>query len=139
MLWLKALHVAAFAAWMAGMWYMPRLLVYHAGAAVGSELSEALKVMERRLLRAIATPAMVIALGAGVLLAWQGGWWAAGWLHAKLVLVAGMAATHGLLAREISVFAKDRRLRSARYFRIVNEIPTVLFLGIVVLAIVKPF
>jgi len=106
MLWLKALHVAAFAAWMAGMWYMPRLLVYHAGAAVGSELSETLKVMERRLLRAIATPAMLITLGAGVLLAWQGGWWAAGWLHAKLVLVAGMAASHGLLAVRFQLLPK---------------------------------
>jgi putative membrane protein len=136
--WLTALHVIAFAAWMAGMWYLPRLLVYHAGTAVGSETSETFKIMERRLLRAITTPAMVVTLTAGILLASLGGWWQAGWLHAKLVLVTALLAAHGLLAREIRAFAADRRQRSARFFRIFNEVPTLLFIGIVVLAIVKP-
>jgi protoporphyrinogen IX oxidase len=139
MLWLKVLHVIGFAAWMAGMWYLPRLLVYHAGAAPGSELSETFKVMERRLLRVITTPAMVTTLVAGVLLAVWGGWWQAGWLHAKLLLVAGLVVAHGMIARDIRHFAADRRNRSARYFRIFNEVPTLLFVGIVILAIVRPF
>ena len=99
MLWLKALHIIAFAAWMAGMWYLPRLMVYHSEAAVGSETSELLKVMERRLLRAIATPALVVTIVAGLMLASWGDWWSAGWLHAKLVLVLGMAACHGAARR----------------------------------------
>jgi putative membrane protein len=139
MLWLKALHVAAFAAWMAGLWYLPRLMIYHAGATVGSELSETLKVMERRLLRAITTPAMIVTLGAGLLLATIGDWWTQPWLHVKVLLVAGLAGTHGLLAREVRQLAADRRERTARWYRVVNEVPTVLFLAIVVLAVVQPF
>lgn len=139
MLWLTALHVIAFAAWMAGMWYLPRLLVYHCGAVVGSELSETLKVMERRLLRVIATPAMVVTLTAGLILASWSDAWSQGWLHAKLLLVAGMAAVHGILAREIRSFAADERHRAARFYRVLNEVPTVLFVLIVILAIVQPF
>ena len=138
MLWLKALHIIAFAAWMAGMWYLPRLLVYHAQAAVGSELSETLKVMERRLLRAITTPAMLVTLVAGLWLASSGAW-AQGWLHAKLLLVLMLLAMHGLLAREVRQFAAERRERSPRFYRVVNEVPTVLFIGIVLLAVIKPF
>jgi protoporphyrinogen IX oxidase len=137
-LWLKALHVTAFAAWMAGMWYLPRLLVYHSDAAVGSEVSETFKVMERRLLKAIATPAMVVTLLAGVTLATVQGQWGDGWLHAKLLLVLGMAACHGVLARHVRLFAADGRPRRARWYRVFNEAPTLLFVGIVVLAIVKP-
>jgi putative membrane protein len=139
MLWLKALHIIAFAAWMAGMWYLPRLLVYHADAGVGSELSETLKVMERRLSRAIMAPAMVATLGFGLWLAIAGGWWAQGWLHLKLLLVVLLLATHGLLVREARQLAADRRHRPARFYRIVNEVPTVLFIGIVLLAVIKPF
>lgn len=139
MLWLKALHVVAFAAWMAGLWYLPRLMVYHSQAVVGSELSETLKLMERRLLRAITTPAMVVSLAAGLALASMGDWWQQGWLHAKLVLVVVMAATHGLLAREVRSLAADRRARTSRWYRVVNEVPTVLFIAIVVLAVVQPF
>ena len=139
MLWLKALHVAAFAAWMAGMWYLPRLMVYHSEAAIGSEMSETFKVMEARLLRVITTPAMLVTLLSGLLLATWGDWWQQGWLHAKILLVVGMLAVHGLLAREVRGFGTDERRRSARYFRVLNEVPTVLFLGIVLLAVVQPF
>src|SRR5687768_2983058 len=99
--WLKALHIMAFAAWMAGMWYLPRLLVYHSDAEPGSASSETFKVMERRLLRGIVTPALLATLLVGVLLATIGGQWSEGWLHGKLLLVFGMLACHGILARDI--------------------------------------
>jgi putative membrane protein len=137
-LWLKALHVVAFAAWMAAMWYLPRLLVYHSGAAAGGEASETFKVMERRLLRGIATPAMIATLLLGALLASAQGQWRDGWLHPKLLLVLGLVACHGLLARDVRAFAADGRPRSARFYRILNEVPTLLFVGIVILAILKP-
>lgn len=138
-LWLKALHIMAFAAWMAGMWYLPRLLVYHAGAATGSELSETLKAMERRLLKAIVTPAMVATLLLGATLATVQGQWSDGWLHGKLLLVALMLACHGLLARDVRLFAGDARPRTARWYRVFNEAPTLLFVGIVLLVVLKPF
>lgn len=138
-LWLKALHIIAFAAWMAGMWYLPRLMVYHSDATIGSPLSETFKVMERRLLRAITTPAMLVTLAAGVWLATGQAMWREPWLHAKLVLVLGMLACHGVLAREVEAFAADRRSRPARWYRVFNEIPTLLFIGIVLLVILKPF
>lgn len=138
-LWVKALHVVAFAAWMAGLWYLPRLFVYHRGVAVGSEASETFKVMERRLLKAITTPAMVATLLFGVLAASFGDWWAQPWLHAKLLLVLGLAAAHGYMARTVKSFAADGRPADARWFRIFNEVPTVLFVLIVLLAVLKPF
>src|SRR5215510_2555238 len=96
--WLKALHIIAVIAWMAGMLYLPRLFVYHARAAKGSELSETFKVMERRLLRGIINPAMIAAWILGLLLAWQGDHWREGWLHAKLALLVGMQLIHAALA-----------------------------------------
>lgn len=138
-LWLKAVHIFAFAAWMAGMWYLPRLMVYHADAAVGSSASETLKVMERRLLKAITTPAMVVTVAVGLWLATVQGQWRDGWLHGKLLLVTLLLATHGLFARHVRELAADQRERSSRYFRAVNEVPTVLFLGIVLLVVLKPF
>jgi putative membrane protein len=138
-LWLKALHIMAFAAWMAGMWYLPRLLVYHSDVAPGSDVSETFKVMERRLLKAILTPAMVVTLLAGIAVATLQGQWTDGWLHAKLSLVLLMLACHGILARDVRRFAGDERPRSARWYRIFNEAPTVLFVGIVLLAVLKPF
>jgi putative membrane protein len=136
--WIKALHLIAVMAWMAGMLYLPRLFVYHADARPGSELSERLKVMERRLLRAIINPAMIAAfvLG-GLLLAVQD--WSRGWLWAKLALVLGMSALHGAFARWRKDFAFDRNARPARFYRIANEVPTVLLILIVILAVVKPF
>ncbi|HET6519207.1 MAG TPA: protoporphyrinogen oxidase HemJ [Geminicoccaceae bacterium] len=139
-LWLLAIHVVAFTAWMAAMWYLPRLFVYHSGAPVGSEASETFKVMERRLLRVIATPAMVVAILAGVTLGFVGGYWTgAGWLHAKTVLVLLLAACHGLTARYVRAFGADARPKSARWFRAFNELPTVLFVAIVLLAVFRPF
>ena len=137
--WLKALHIIAFAAWMAGMWYLPRLLVYHADAAAGSPTSEAFKVMERRLLRAITTPAMVATHVLGLTLATVQGQWTDGWLHAKFALVVLMLACHGILAKDVRRFGADERPRSARWYRVFNEIPTVLFVVIVFLAVLKPF
>jgi putative membrane protein len=138
-LWLKALHVVAIIAWMAGLLYLPRLFVYHCAAETGSVQSETFKVMERRLLKAIMNPAMIATWVLGLALVWQGGWLTSGWLHAKLALVLGLSAVHGMLAKQVKVFAADRNARPARYFRILNEVPTVLMIGIVILVIVKPF
>ncbi|MDB5473150.1 MAG: hemJ [Devosia sp.] len=138
--WVKALHVIAVIAWMAGMLYLPRLFVYHAVAAPGSEQSETFKVMERRLLRAIMTPAMIATYLFGFWLV-VGGWAdpGAGWLHLKLALVLGLTACHGLLARYTRLFAADKNPRSQKFFRIINEVPTVLMIAIVILVVVKPF
>ena len=138
-LWLKALHVVAIIAWMAGMLYLPRLFVYHCDAPKGSIQSETFKIMERRLLKAIINPAMIAAWVLGLVLVWQGGWIASGWLHAKVALVLGLSAVHGMLAKQVKLFAADRNTRPARYFRILNEVPTALMIGIVILVIVKPF
>jgi len=142
--WLKAFHIIAVIAWMAGMLYLPRLFVYHCTAAKGSVQSETFKVMERRLLRAIINPAMVATWVLGLALAWRGpdssyGWFAAGWLQAKLALVLVLSAVHGLFARWTRAFAADRNRHSERFYRIVNEVPTLLMIGIVILAVVKPF
>jgi putative membrane protein len=138
-LWLKALHIIAFAAWMAGMWYLPRLLIYHSDVPVGSEMSETFKVMERRLLRAITTPAMVVTLLTGGALAAVESQWLAGWLHVKLLLVLLMLGCHGILAGHVRRFQADERPRSAVWYRVFNEVPTVLFIGIVLLAVLRPF
>lgn len=137
--WLKALHVIAVMAWMAGMLYLPRLFVYHCDAEPGSKQSEIFKVMERRLLRAIINPAMIAAWILGLGLAWQGGWFTAHWLQAKLVLVLGLSAIHGLLARWVRDFAADANRNSQKFYRIINEIPAILMVGIVILVVVKPF
>jgi putative membrane protein len=128
----------AFTAWMAGMWYLPRLMVYHTGVAVGSEASETFKAMERRLLKAITTPAMAVTLLAGVALASVQGQWQDGWLHAKLALVLLMLACHGILARHVRRFQADERPRPATWYRAFNEAPTLLFIGIVLLVVLKP-
>ena len=138
-LWLKAFHVIAVIAWMAGMLYLPRLFVYHCDAPVGSAQSETFKVMERRLLKAIINPAMIAAWVLGLVIAWQGGWFVSGWLHAKLALVIALSAVHGIYVRRLKEFAADRNTRPTRYYRILNEVPTVLMIGVVILVIVKPF
>jgi protoporphyrinogen IX oxidase len=138
-LWLKAAHVIAVIAWMAGMLYLPRLFVYHSMAEPGSPLSETFKVMERRLLKAIINPAMIATWLLGLWLAWEGGFAKAGWLHGKVALVLALSVLHGLFARWVQDFAADRNPRSARFYRIVNEIPTLLMIGIVILVILKPF
>lgn len=138
-LWIKAFHVIAVIAWMAGMLYLPRLFVYHCDAEKGSVQSETFKVMERRLLKAIINPAMIVAWVLGLYLAWEGGWFRSGWLHGKLALVLGLSAVHGLYARWVRDFAADRNTRPARFYRVWNEAPTLLLVGIVILVIVKPF
>jgi protoporphyrinogen IX oxidase len=137
--WLKAFHVIAVIAWMAGMLYLPRLFVYHCEAPKGSIQSETFKIMERRLLKAIITPAMIVTWVLGLILAWQGAWWTAGWLQGKLLLVLVLSGLHGVYARRLKEFAADRNTRPARYYRLLNEAPTVLMIGIVILVIVKPF
>ena len=137
--WIKALHVIAVISWMAGMLYLPRLFVYHCEAETGSKQSETFKVMERRLLRAIIDPAMIVAWLAGLYLAWAGHWYLSPWFHAKFVLVLVMSGVHGFLARCVKDFAADRNTRDQKFYRIINEVPTVLMIGIVILVIVKPF
>ncbi len=139
--WLKAFHIIAVIAWMAGLLYLPRLFVYHCEAEPGSKRSDMLKTMERRLLRAIMTPAMIAAFGFGLWLAAMPGVidWSAGWVHAKFVLVLGLAAMHGLMARWRRDFAEDRNRHGQNFYRIVNEVPTLLLIAIVILVVVKPF
>lgn len=137
--WVKAFHVIAVIAWMAGMLYLPRLFVYHCDAPPGSARSETFKVMERRLLKAIINPAMIATWVLGLVLVWLGGWWSQGWFHAKLALVLLLSALHGSFVRMVRRFAADGNEKSARYYRVVNEIPTLLMVGIVILVIVKPF
>lgn len=138
-LWLVALHVIGIIAWMAALLYLPRLFVYHAEAAPGSETSETFKVMERRLLRAIGTPAMLATWILGPTVATLTGAWDEPWLHVKLACVLGLTAAHGLQAKWMKAFARDENERDARFYRIANEVPTVLMIAIVVLVIVKPF
>jgi len=139
--WIKALHLIAVISWMAGMLYLPRLFVYHADAEAGSVQSETFKIMERRLLRAIMAPAMIAAWIFGLLLVSIPGVvdFSNGWFYTKLVLVLLMSAAHGRMVRWQRDFANDANQRPARYYRIVNEIPTLLMIGIVVLVVVKPF
>jgi putative membrane protein len=137
--WLKAFHIIAVIAWMAGMLYLPRLFVYHCDAEAGSKQSETFKVMEWRLLKVIINPAMLVTWGLGLWLAWAGNWWISGWLQVKIVLVLVLSGLHGLLVRWVRDFGQDRNRHSARFYRIINEVPTILMVAIVVLAVVKPF
>ena len=137
--WIKALHVIAVISWMAGMLYLPRLFVYHCEAEIGSKQSETFKVMERRLLKAIINPAMIVTWLAGIYLAWAGHLYLFGWFHLKLLLVLGMSAVHGFFVRCVRAFAADCNSYSQKLYRIINEIPTVLMIAIVILVIVKPF
>jgi protoporphyrinogen IX oxidase len=139
MLWVKALHIISVIAWMAGMLYLPRLFVYHAEAARGSEASETFKVMERRLLKAIVNPSMILVFLTGFTLVYLTGDWRDGWWQAKFILVLGVAGLHGYFARCVRSFAEDRNERPARFYRFLNEAPTILMIFIVVLAVVKPF
>ena len=121
------------------MLYLPRLFVYHCEAEAGSKQSETFKVMERRLLRAIINPAMVVSWVTGLWLAFEAGFFRSGWLHGKLLLVVLLSGIHGIFVRWTREFSEDRNVRSQKFYRIVNEVPTLLMIGIVVLVIVKPF
>jgi protoporphyrinogen IX oxidase len=138
-LWIKSLHVISIIAWMAGMLYLPRLFVYHVDAEVGSVQSETFKVMERRLLKAIINPSMTLAWIFGLWMAYELQAWQDGWFHAKFALVLIMSGVHGYLSRCVKTFARDENTRSAKFFKILNEVPTVLMIGIVILVIGKPF
>ncbi len=140
--WIKAFHIISVIAWMAGMLYLPRLFVYHCDAEPGSVQSETFKVMERRLLKAIINPSMIVAWVLGLSLAFTPGivdWSSDGWMHAKLVLVIAMSAVHGMLAKHVKLFAADKNEKSAKFFRILNEVPTVILIAVVILVVVKPF
>ena len=140
-LWIKALHMIAIISWMAGLLYLPRLFVYHCDAQLGSDKSETLKIMERRLLRAIMNPAMIVSWLAGGALLWnmREGLMEIAWIHVKLVCVFGMTIMHMMMGKWRREFAEDRNTRSHKFYRTANEIPTVLMIVIVVMVIVQPF
>lgn len=136
----KGFHVISVIAWMAGLLYLPRLFVYHTGVEAGSETSETFKVMERRLLRAIMNPAMIATWIFGLtLIVLTPGWMEQGWLHAKLLLVVLMTVAHMAMARWRRAFAEDRNTHTHKYFRVMNEVPTLMMVVIVFLVILKPF
>jgi protoporphyrinogen IX oxidase len=139
--WIKAMHILSVIAWMAGLLYLPRLFVYHADAAPGSDAAETFKVMERRLLRGIMHPAMVGTYLFGIMLAATPGVvaWNEGWIYVKLCAVAALTYVHVLQARWRAEFAADRNRRRARFYRFMNEVPTLLLIVIVVMVVVRPF
>jgi protoporphyrinogen IX oxidase len=139
--WIKALHIAAVMSWMAGMFYLPRLFVYHAErAAVGSELDQTFQVMEEKLLRLIMNPAMIVSWLCGLIMIGMGAFdWGSVWSWVKLFAVIGMTVAHTWLARRRKDFAQGTNTRSGRTYRLANEVPTVLMLIIVVMVVVRPF
>lgn len=139
-LWIRAFHLIAVISWMAAMLYLPRLYVYHADAAIGSDLDNTLQTMEKRLLRAIMTPAMVVSLVLGlVLVKIIGVEGLGGWFHAKMALLLGMFALHGIFSAYRKKFERGENTKPANYFRVLNEVVTFLMVAIVILAVVKPF
>ena len=138
-LWAKAIHIMAVIAWMAGMFYLPRLFVYHADTVPGSEQSETFKIMEHRLMKVIMNPAMILTWVFGLYLAWEGFRFSGGWLHVKLLAVVLLSGAHGYFSKSVKDFGADKRLKGARHWRMVNEIPTVLMIIIVIMVVLKPF
>lgn len=138
-LWIKALHVLAIISWMVGMLYLPRLFVYHVDVPAGSPQALTFATMEKRLQRFIMLPALIVTWVTGLTLAVQGAWFKAGWLHGKLLLVVLLTGLHGYLAAERKRLAIGKSRHDARFFRIINEVPTLLLIGIVILVVVKPF
>ncbi len=137
--WVKVAHIVSIIAWMAGLLYLPRLMVYHVDAEVGSAQSETFKVMERRLLKAIMTPAMLASWIFGLWLMVILEAWTQGWFVSKLFLVIVMSAFHMFAAKWVREFANDQRMRTGKFFRVANEVPTVIMIVVVILVIVKPF
>ena len=140
--WTKALHVISVIAWMAGMFYLPRLYVYHTALTAGSAESERFKVMERRLLKQIINPAMIATWVFGILLVLTPGvvdWAHDGWWYVKLTMVLLMSGFHGAMSKWRREFLEDRNRRSDKFYRVANEVPTVLMVVIVIMVIVKPF
>ena len=140
-LWLKALHIVSVIAWMAGLLYLPRLFVYHAACETGSAQSETFKIMERRLLRAIMNPAMIASLGFGLplLLDQWASQWGEGWLYVKLGGIVGLMACHMMMGAYRRAFAEDRNVHSQKFYRVLNEVPTLLMIAVVIVVVVKPF
>lgn len=138
---IKALHLISMTAWMAGMFYLPRLYAYHAAEPIGSATSETFKIMERRLLRIIINPAMILTwcFGGYLIVLTQVLQPGNGWFHAKFTLLIAMQLLHAYFARTRRYFARDERPRSARFYKIINEAVTVVFIMIVLLAVIKPF
>lgn len=138
--WLRALHIIAIISWMAAMLYLPRLFVYHADSKVGGEVSEQFKVMERKLLKIIMNPAMIAAWFFGILMLLAvPSLLEEGWMHVKLTGVLLMSGVHGVLSKHVRLFQNDSREKSAKFYRIVNEIPTILMIIIIIMAVVQPF
>jgi putative membrane protein len=137
--WIKSFHIISVIAWMSGLLYLPRLFVYHADAPIRSAQSETFKIMEAKLSRIIMLPAMIATVIFGGMLAGLPGIGIQAWFHAKLLLVFGLLAYHHLLGRWRRAFAQDRNTRSARFYRMVNEIPALIMIAIVILVVVKPF
>jgi putative membrane protein len=138
-LWLKALHVIAIIAFMAGMLYLPRLFVYHAGVAAGSAQSELFKTMERRLDVAIMRSSVTIVILTGAALVWKGQWLGAAWLWAKLAFVAVLLGEYAFLTRMRAAFARDQNTYSPRLYKIINEVGTLALIAIVIMVVIKPF
>ena len=138
-LWVKAFHVISVIAWMAGMLYLPRLFVYHCRAETGSAQSETFKIMERRLLKAIMNPAMIATWALGLALVFLGELWREPWIHIKLLFVLGLTVVHIGVGRWRRAFDEDRNQHSERFYRIANEVPAILMVGIVILAVIKPW
>ena len=138
-LWIKSAHVVAVISWMAGLLYLPRLFIYHCNAPVGTPQSETFKVMEQRLLAVIMLPALVAVWILGLWLVWRGGFGADRWMITKIFLAIGLSSVHGYFSTAARRFAVDQNLKSARYWRLMNEVPTVLMIAIVILVVVKPF
>ncbi|MEZ5843377.1 MAG: protoporphyrinogen oxidase HemJ [Hyphomicrobiaceae bacterium] len=137
--WVKAVHVVAIISWMAAMLYLPRIFVYHAEAGPHSAVSPTFKLMEHRLLTIIMNPAMVVSWVLGLWLAWQAGYLTSLWFLGKLTLVVVLSGVHGHYSAAVRAFAEDRNTHSGRHWRIMNEVPALLMIGIVILVIVKPF
>ena len=138
-LWLKAFHIIAVIAWMAGMLYLPRLFVYHCETAPGTPEYERFKVMERKLMRIIINPSMIVVWVLGLILAETLHAWTETWFILKLILVTALSALHGMLSRWRRDFENGRNTKTQRFYRIVNEVPAVLMAFIVILVVVKPF
>jgi len=140
-LWIKALHIISVIAWMAGLLYLPRLFVYHCEAEQGSEFSDKLKIMERRLHRAIMEPARIAALifGGLMLATFEGDQWSDSWLHVKLLFVFILFGMHDMMGKWRKNFAADANTKSQKFYRIMNEVPTVFMIIIVIFVVVKPF
>lgn len=138
-LWIKVVHILAVISWMAGMLYLPRLFVYHSGVAEGSDQARLFALMEWRLMRFIMLPAMLVTWASGLYLAAQANFLSAGWLHGKLALVIFLTGLHGYFSHVRKEFAREANRHSATYYRVINEVPTILLVGIVILVVIKPF